>query len=392
MERKIIHVDMDAFFASVEQRDNPELRGKPVIVGGKLGSRGVVSTASYEAREFGVHSAMAVREAYRRCPQGIFITPDHKKYSRVSDAIMAIFHDFTPLVEALSLDEAFLDVTGSQRLLGDSLKIANEIKARIKSQLGLTASVGIAPNKFLAKIASDLEKPDGLTVITRDNMEKTIWPLSVKKLWGIGAKSAEKLFQLNIKTIGQLARANPDLLEKTLGSWGTQVYSLANGFDERPVIPEREAQSIGHEITFDRDIVDKDFLAGVLLDLAQDVGWRLRRGGLKGKTITLKMRYSDFKTITRSHTFPEEFNQDDRIYQEVVKLFNLNYPGNKSLRLIGITVSGLVNEDQVTEQFSLFTEKEDKSRELYEALDKINSKFGRRTITRARLLKNDEVE
>ncbi|MGI6227270.1 MAG: DNA polymerase IV, partial [Peptococcales bacterium] len=202
MEQKIIHVDMDAFFASVEQRDNPELRGKPVIIGGMPNSRGVVSTASYEARKFGVHSAMSASEAYRLCPQGIFITPDHKKYSQTSDQIMAIFHDFTPLVEALSLDEAFLDVTGSERLFGNSLKIAREIKFRIKNELDLTASVGIAPNKFLAKIASDLDKPDGLSIITRENMKDIIWPLHVKKLWGVGAKSVEKLHELNIKTIG----------------------------------------------------------------------------------------------------------------------------------------------------------------------------------------------
>ncbi|MGI6225534.1 MAG: DNA polymerase IV, partial [Peptococcales bacterium] len=199
-----------------------------------------------------------------------------------------------------------------------------------------------------------------------------------------------KLHELNIKTIGQLARSNPTLLERTLGSWGLEVFNLANGIDERPVIPEREAQSIGHETTFSRDITEKDFLLRVLLDLAQDVGWRLRRAGLKGRTITLKMRYADFKTITRSHTFSEEFNQDDRIYQEAVKLFEANFVTNKSLRLIGVTVSGLVNKNQATQQISLFTEQDDKSKELYEALDKINSKFGRRTITRARSLKGEE--
>jgi len=390
MERKIIHVDMDAFYAAVEQRDNPQLRGKPVIIGGRLESRGVVSTASYEARKFGVHSAMPIAEAYRLCPQAIFIPPDHKKYSRVSDSLMDIFQEFTPLVEALSLDEAFLDVTGCERLFGDSIKIGREIKAKIKNKINLTASVGIAPNKFLAKIASDFKKPDGFTVITEHNMKEIIWPLPVHKLWGIGAKSTDKLLQLNIKTIGQLARSDPDLLAKTLGNWGLEVYNLANGIDNRPVIPERESQSIGHETTFSRDIADKEFLTKVLLDLAQDVGWRLRRAGFKGKTITLKMRYPDFKTITRSHTLNEEFNQDDLIYQEAVKLFHVNFGVNKSLRLIGITVSNLRKEDEVLQQFSLFTEKMDKSKELYKALDKINTKFGRKTVTRARLLKKDD--
>lgn len=389
MERKIIHVDMDAFFAAVEQRDNPQLKGKPLIIGGRPQSRGVVSTASYEARKFGVHSAMPVAEAYRLCPHGIFLPPNHKKYSEVSDKIMAIFCDFTPQVEALSLDEAFLDVTGCELLWGDYRQIGQKIKERIKAELDLTASVGIGPNKFLAKLASDLEKPDGFTVITKENMIKMVWPLSVKKLWGIGAKSSEKLMQLNIKTIGQLAQTDPGLLVKSLGNWGLEVYNLANGIDNRPVVPEREAQSIGHETTFSQDIADEEFLTRVLLDLAQDIGWRLRRARLKGRTITLKMRYPDFKTITRSHTLSQEINQDDLIYNEGVKLFQANFNSRKSLRLIGITVSGLVKEDQANQQFSLFTEKEDKSKELYKALDKVNSKFGRKTVTRARLLNQD---
>ena len=390
MERRIIHVDMDAFYAAVEQRDNPELRGQPVIIGGKPQSRGVVSTASYEARKYGIRSAMPLIEAYRLCPQGIFVPPDHSKYRRVSDEIMQIFQHYTPLVEPISLDEAFLDVTGCQRLFGDSLQIAQGIKAQIKSQLDLTASIGIAANKFLAKIASDLEKPDGLVVINRENIAKIIWPLSVQKLWGIGSKSAARLVDLNIKTIGQLARSSPDLLAKTLGSWGLEVYHLANGIDERPVIPERDAHSIGHETTFSQDIKDQEYLTRVLLEIAQDVGWRLRRAGLCGKTVTLKVRYPDFKTITRSHTLSTEFNQDDVIYQEAVKLLIVNHLSQKSIRLIGITVSGLIREEKVKQQFSLFTEKEDKSKNLYQALDKINIKFGRKTITRARLLRDDE--
>jgi len=390
MERRIIHVDMDAFYAAVEQRDNPELLGQPVIIGGKPQSRGVVSTASYEARKYGIRSAMPLIEAYRLCPQGIFIPPDHRKYSRVSDSLMQIFQHYTPLVEPISLDEAFLDVTGCQRLFGDSLQIAREIKVQIKSQLDLTASFGIASNKFLAKIASDLDKPAGLVVINKENIAEIIWPLAVQKLWGIGSKSAAKLVELNIKTIGQLARSNPDLLAKTLGSWGLEVYYLANGFDERPVIPERDAHSIGHETTFCQDVGDEEYLTRVLLELAQDVGWRLRRAELRGRTISIKIRYPDFKTITRSHTLSSEFNQDDVIYQEAVKLLIANKTPQKSIRLIGITVSGLIQEEQVRQQFSLFTEKEDKSKDLYQTLDKINIKFGRKTITRARLLKDDD--
>lgn len=386
MERKIIHVDMDAFFAAVEQRDNQELVGKPVIIGGKAQSRGVVSTASYEARKFGVHSAMPLVQAYRLCPQGVFIPPNHKKYSRVSDSIMEIFKFYTPLVEALSLDEAFLDVTGSQRLFGSAEKIAKEIKGRIKSEVGLIASIGIAPNKFLAKIASDLEKPDGFVIVRAEDIEKKIWPLSIKKLWGIGKKSGQKLLELNIKTIGQLARSNPQLLKRTLGSWGVEVHQLANGIDYRPVVPEREAQSIGRERTFPEDITNIDLLKKILLDLSQDVGWRLRRAGLKGRTITIKLKFHDFKTITRSHTLPEKINQDNIIYQEGVRLLETNYTGEKSLRLLGVTVSGFSKEDGLEGQFSLFAERNDKSAELYKALDKVNSKYGRGAITRARLL------
>ncbi|MFZ5945406.1 MAG: DNA polymerase IV [Bacillota bacterium] len=390
MERQIIHVDMDAFYAAIEQRDKPELKGKPVIIGGKAQSRGVVSTASYEARKFGVRSAQPLVEAYRRCPQGIFIPPNHKKYSRVSDSIMEIFHRYTPLVEAISLDEAFLDVTGSQKLFGDSRTIGIDIKNSIKIELDLTASIGIAPNKFLAKLASDLEKPDGLVIINKEDIKTKVWPLSIRKLWGIGEKSAQKLLEYNIKTIGQLARSQTSLLEKLLGSWGVEVYNLANGVDPRSVVPERDAHSIGHETTFAEDIGDKDFLRKVLLELAQDVGWRLRRAGLTGRTITLKLRYFDFKTVTRSHTLTEEINQDDLIYKEGLRLLDANYTGEKSVRLIGISVSNLVNESLVKKQFSLFNEEKDKSNDLYRALDQVNSKYGKKAITRAALLNERE--
>lgn len=392
MERKIIHVDMDAFYAAVEQRDHPELRGKPVVIGGKTQFRGVVSTASYEARKFGIHSAMPLTEAYRRCPQAVFLPPDLAKYREASQKIMQIFHFYTPLVEALSLDEAFLDVTGSQRLFGNSELIGQKIKKRIKEELDLTASIGIAPNKFLAKLASDLDKPDGLVVIKLDEIKTKLWPLSVKKLWGIGGKSAQRLKELNIKTIGQLAQTDVNLLVNLLGSWGVEVHQLANGVDHRPVVPEREAHSIGHETTFSEDIGNRELLQNVLLDLAQDVGWRLRRANLKSRTIVLKMRLQDFQTITRNHTLCEETNRDDIIYQEAVKLFNKNFSGEQSLRLIGVTAAGLVDANQARRQVSLFSEEKDKSQELYQALDKINNKYGKKTITRARLIKTKEFE
>jgi len=389
MKRKIIHVDMDAFYAAVEQRDNPELQGKPVVIGGRAKSRGVVSTASYEARKFGIRSAMPLIEAYHRCPQAIFLPPNLVKYRWVSQQIMEIFSEFTPLVEAISLDEAFLDVTGTERLFGEAVVIAKRIKKRIKDELNLTCSIGIAPNKFLAKLASDLEKPDGLVVITEDDIQSKVWPLPVGKVWGVGYKTAQRLEEFNIKTIGDLAGTHVDLLARILGNWGLEAHKLANGIDNRPVLPEREAHSIGHEMTFDVDISDKEILTRILLELSQNVGFRLRRAGLKGRTIVLKLRFADFKTITRNHTRLEETNFDDVIFEESLNLFQSNYSGQESLRLIGVTVTGLVKENEVSKQFTLFSDNDDKFEELYKTLDQINIKYGKNTIIRASLL-NDE--
>lgn len=387
MERKIIHVDMDAFYAAIEQRDNPDLKGKPVIIGGKENTRGVVSTASYEARKYGIHSAMPLVEAYRRCPEAVFIKPDLQKYRRVSYSIMRIFEEYTPLVEPLSLDEAFLDVTGSQKLFGSAEEIGIKIKDRIKKELNLTASIGIAPNKFLAKLSSDLNKPDGFNVVNIGDLKEKIWPLPITKLWGIGNKTANKLKGFNINTIGELARVDESLLVKLLGSWGQEVKRLANGIDPRPVVPERDAHSIGHEITFKEDIKDKKILEDILLELSQDVGWRLRRTGFFGKTIIVKLRFYDFQTITRSQTISEATNRDDVIFKIAQELFHKNFSGEKSLRLIGITLSNLVKEEEVKKQLTLFNKDNYKFEKLYSALDKINLKYGKETVTRARLIK-----
>ena len=385
MERRIIHIDMDAFYAAIEQRDNPHLRGQPVIIGGRSHSRGVVSTASYEAREFGVHSAMPMAKAVQLCPQGVTISPNIQKYRQVSQQIMGIFGKYTDLVEALSLDEAFLDVTGSVKIFGDPITIANTIKKDINKQVELTCSIGIGPNKFLAKLASDLEKPNGMVVINTKDIKTKLWPLPIRKLWGIGPKSALKLEQVNIRTIGQVANTDINVIVRLLGSWGIEVHNMANGIDARPVIPEREAHSIGHEITFGEDTKDGDFLKGILLELAQDVGWRLRRAEVKGKTIVLKIRYQDFKTITRSITLETKTDRDDLIYTKAFELFERNSSQGKSIRLIGITVSGLSHQlNKEKQQISLFQESEYKSTELYQALDKINTKYGEKTVTRAR--------
>ena len=385
MERNILHIDMDAFYAAIEQRDNPDLRGLPVIIGSRH-PRSVVSTASYEARTFGVHSAMPMVKALKLCPEAICIPPNLKKYQNVSEKIMQIFNKYTDLVEALSLDEAFLDVSGSQRIFGNPRVIAQRIKENIKEQVGLTCSIGISYNKFLAKLASDLEKPNGMTVICKEDIKNKVWPLPINKMWGIGPKSSIKLEKCNIRTIGQLAQTDLNFLQNILGSWGAEVYHMANGIDNRPVVPHREAHSIGHETTFLEDTVDLEFIKMVLLDLAQEVGRRLRSQKIKGKTIVLKLRYSDFKTITRNHTLMECTDRDDLIYKIAIGLFKTNYDKNKSLRLIGITVTGLTTGEE-HKQISLFPVENEKSNILYQALDKINSKYGEKTVTRARLVR-----
>ena len=307
MERKILHVDMDAFFAAIEQHDNPDYRGKPVIVGGDPHSRGVVSTCSYEARKFGVHSAMPLREALRRCPQGIFTPVRGWRYAEVSRAIMKIMNQYTPLVEPLSLDEAFLDLTGSETLFGPAENIAREIVNRIGSELGLSASAGLAPNKFLANLASDLEKPHGFVIITKDNMAKILEDLPVGKLWGVGPKTEAQLIRLGIRTIGMLRRIDPNLLVEKLGDTGRQLYRLSYGLDDRLVEPNEENKSVAMRLLFQNDTDDRDFLAGVLLWLTEQVARRLRRHNLKGRVITVKIRDHNFKTLTKRVTLNESY-------------------------------------------------------------------------------------
>lgn len=388
MSRVIIHVDMDAFYASIEQRDNPEYRGKPLIIGGKS-RRGVVSTASYEARKYGIHSAMPITKAYQLCPQAIFLSPNIPKYKKTSQEIMQIFHNFTPLVEPLSLDEAFLDVTNSQRLFGSPQEIARKIKEKIKDTLGLTCSIGIAENKFLAKMASDMRKPDGIFIIKKEETAEKIWPLPVQKLWGVGPKIAEVLAQINIKTIGELAQCEEDLLFRKLGAGGRDLHKLARGIDERPVEAYREPKSIGQEITFAKDTNNQEELVKCLLDLSSQVGRRLRKSGYQGKTISLKIRFNNFKTLNRSHTLNFYTDRDNDIYAECFKLFKNNYISGTLLRLLGVTVSNLIKTEENNQQLAFFTDKQVKDKHLYKILDNINSKYGQGTIFRARLMDNE---
>ncbi len=348
--RKIIHVDMDAFYASVEQRDQPKLRGKPVVVGGKPGGRGVVASASYEARKFGVRSAMSSTQAHRLCPRAVFVRPDIQKYVKVSREIRAIFHSVTPLVEPLSLDEAYLDVT--ENLLGEPLagKIALHIKKRIRKELGLTASAGVGPNKFIAKVASDLKKPDGLVIIPPEKAESFVVDLPVERYWGVGPATAKLLNRNGIYTGRDLRKKSRAELEKILGRFGEFLHGLCRGIDHREVEVGGESKSSGTETTFAKDIRDVPILLKIIEELAGDVSRDLRKMNRPGRTVTLKLRYSDFKTITRSRTVPE-FLDDEREIATIAAdlLVSSTEAGKKPARLIGISVSNL-RSDQHPEQ------------------------------------------
>lgn len=373
---------MDEFFAAVEKLDNPALRGKPLLVGGDPDGRGVVSTASYEARVFGCHSAMPMARAVRMCPDAIVIRPRGRRYQAVSEEIFAIMGEFTPLIERLSVDEAFLDVTGTERLLGPAARVAADIKARIKSRTGLTVSVGAAPNKFLAKLASDLEKPDGLTVIEPERVNEVLDPLAIRKLWGVGPAAAKRLEKLNIRTIGQLRTASPEMILSRLGDVGEHLQRLAAGLDDRPVIPDSQAKSIGQEQTFRADIGDMDELIGVLLAQTQQVARRLRRSGLKARTVTLKLRYGDFTTLTRSATTDEPTDLTEQLWRRARGLLEKwSRAQHRPLRLLGMTASGLTGPGGV--QGSLFADpSNDKQHRIDQALDEIANRFGDNAINR----------
>ena len=383
MKALVMHIDMDAFYASIEQRDHEEYRGMPVIVGG-LGGRGVVCTASYEARKFGVHSAMSTNEAKRRCPQGIFLDCNHPYYEAVSRDIFKIFHEFAPTVEPLSLDEAFLDVSGMELLVKDWRAYAMKLKTRIADEVGLIASVGIAPNKFLAKLASDLEKPNGLTVIEEQDIERILKDLPITSLWGVGKKTAEQLRALGFFKIGQVAKADVGFLVKQFGNLAYQLVNLANGRDQRRVEGDQLAQSIGNEITFAHDLVNEEQIAARFLALAEKVGGRLRQEGVTARTISIKIRYATFQTLTRSLTLIEPTNFDEDLYHTALLLYKKCKSG-EPIRLIGITGSNLT----VHEQPILFDEGK-KKKDLYQTVDAIRHRFGSHMITKAKLLPSHE--
>jgi len=383
-DRKILHVDMDAFYASVEIRENPDLRGKPVIVGGAPQRRGVVSAASYEARKYGVHSAMPVAQALRQCPQAILIPPRIAFYAEVSQQIREIFARFTPQFEPLSLDEAFLDVTACEKLFGGAQAIARAIKQAIRDELDLVASVGVAPNKFIAKIASDVNKPDGFVVVTPAQVQAFLDPLPVSRLWGAGKATVAVFERMGIRTIGQLRRQSEAWLFAHFGRQGEHLWQLAHGIDSRQVISDAQAKSLSHETTFAEDLADKQVLEAWLLHLTEQVAWRLRRAGLAGRTVQLKLRYPDFKTITRSHTLIEATHSTDELWQVVRQLWRDNWPGKPAIRLIGMGVAGLQSPNEQMHQADLFAQASPRQAQVDALTDQINARFGPSALQRGR--------
>ncbi|MGB7031858.1 MAG: DNA polymerase IV [Syntrophobacteria bacterium] len=384
--KAIIHLDMDAFYAAVEVLDNPDLQGKSVIVGGSK-ERGVVSSASYEARTFGVHSAQPIATAMRLCPQGIFRPVRMWRYKEISRQIFEIFKRFSPLVEPLSLDEAFVDVTGSTRLFGPPEEIAKKIKQQVVAETGLTASAGVAPTKFIAKIASDIQKPDGLTIVPEGKVKEFLGPLPIEKLWGVGERTRKTLAHLGVETIGDLGRVPLELLDRKMGKHGLHLSLLAQGVDEREVETERQVKSIGHEETYREDILDMTMARRVLLSLATKVAKRLRGHGFVGKTVTLKVKYHDFVQITRSVTLQEPTDDGREIFQSCCDLLSKTEASKRPVRLFGISLSQLDLADK-ERQLALFEQRRGapKRKRLNRALDTISDKYGDEAIVPGTLL------
>lgn len=378
----ILHVDMDAFYASIEQRDHPEWRGKPVVVGGRDG-RGVVSAASYEARKYGIHSAMPGGRAAKLCPHAIFVKSRIKDYAAVGRQVREIFHRFTPLVQPLSLDEAFLDVTGSRRLHGDAATIGRKIKQVIDCELNLTASVGVAPLKFVSKIASDLDKPNGFVEVPEDGVIDFLDPLPIARLWGVGRVGQERLQRIGIRTIADIRKSDKEHLARNFGKWGQHLWRLANGIDPRKVVPDHSAKQISHERTFSEDISDNAMLEAVVSYLGEQVTRRLRTSGRKTKSVTIKYRREDFRTFSHSRTFSTPTDGTDVFLQVALQLLaEMRGKQPRPVRLIGVSASSLTDPN-APQQMSLFEQDgANAPRELDQVVDSLKSKLGDRSVYR----------
>ncbi|OQX83186.1 hypothetical protein B6D60_10880 [candidate division KSB1 bacterium 4484_87] len=388
MSQKIIlHIDMDAFFAAIEELDHPDYRGKPVVVGAdpKGGTgRGVVSTCNYEARKYGIHSAMPISQAYRRCPYAIYVFPRMRRYVEMSKIIHKIFYEFTPLVEPISIDEAFLDVSGCTRLFGSPEEIAKSIKKRIKAATGLTGSVGVAPSKFVAKIASDLEKPDGLVIVKPEKVKEFLSPLPISKMWGVGKKTEETLIKMGIDTIGRMAAMSREKIVKQLGKIGLHFWYLANGIDDRDVHTESTRKSVSLENTFLEDVDDEATIEKMIRSLSDNVSRILRKKNLKGKTLTLKIRLEDFSTFTRSRSFNEFIDSSALISKTALQLYSKFDRKGKKVRLLGIGISNL--NTIVGDQMNFFDQQKEEEKKIDRVIDLIQNKFGADLIKKASLL------
>ncbi len=394
--RIIAHVDMDAFYAAIEVRDNPQYRGLPVVVGASPHGRGVVAAASYEARRYGIHSAMPSREAFARCPHAVFLRGDMEKYHAVSVQLFELLETFTPQIEPISIDEAFLDLTGcpvppgaspEEKPSDSGLAIARAIKARIREVLGLPSSLGVAPNKFLAKLASELAKPDGLRRIQPAEIESVLDPLPVTALWGVGEETRRRLGALGITTIGAVRRTPPSVLRASLGFAAEHLAQLSRGIDDRPVAAPGEAKSIGRETTFEHDTTDHELITRTLVALAEDVARRLRADALLGQTVTLKVRYGDFHTLTRSATLTAPVETGADLYQAAERMWSRLAPRPRPIRLLGISVSRLGHAAQL----DLFG-RGARQGPVDRVVDSINARFGDGAMRPARLVEGEQTD
>lgn len=378
----ILHVDMDAFFASIEQRDNPDLRNRPVVVGGSPETRGVVAAASYEARRFGIKSAMPMATAVRLCPGLHIISARHGKYKAVSEQLMAILRKYTPLVEPVSLDEAYLDVTGCTRLFGEPADIAGEIQRRISGELLLSASVGVGPNKLIAKLASDYRKPQGLTVVSGDDVEAFLVGMPVEKVWGLGPQTCAELKKIGISTLGRLRSLSLEYLVNRFGKNGRVLYDLARGLDGRSVTPERAVKSLGKEVTFPKDMTDSSSVENTVRELAEAVSYRLRKRGMLCCSVTLKLKHADLRLITRTGSLPDPTNLAGPVRETAVRLLRENWQGYPPLRLAGVTCGKLLPGEGLAP--SLFPQPRlEKEEKITRATDQLKERFGHQVVKSA---------